>query len=117
MKPKALLGEFRQATFVNDVAASRRTYSIFETPKFYIVELHELRFLAIEVVVDGVDVADGCFVEQRIGRKDMLHFSHVLLVRHRREVAEEEQIELGRTMVGAPPGERRQDGDNRQQQR
>jgi len=37
MKPKALLGEFRQATFVNDVAASRRTYSIFETPKFYIV--------------------------------------------------------------------------------
>jgi hypothetical protein len=37
MKANALLAEFREATLAGEVAAARRSYFIFEGPKYYIV--------------------------------------------------------------------------------
>lgn len=69
MRAKALLALFREATLVGELAGERRTYSIFEAPKFYVLVTQSAPLAGNFNLVDkrAVDRVRGRFG----GRKDL----------------------------------------------
>ena len=69
MKAKALLGELREANLVGEVTGARRSYAVFEGPRYYVVVTFSTAVAGNFTLIDkkAVDYVRSAFA----GKKDL----------------------------------------------